>query len=125
MDIREKIIDTTETHGGMKLQVLRLKNNYSTKQYIWSCIKDDIQDNAPSQLEEHFGQLNEGQFWIELIDFIKCFRGTYISVDTPSRAHYSVTSAGVDMSNDLDCFLSFKLTEPLDCNKETMGIMCE
>ena len=41
------------------------------------------------------------------------------------RAHYNIISAGTDMSNKPDWFYAFNLDQPLNCNEDAFGIMCE
>ena len=75
--------------------------------------------------QRFYSQLPPGQFWMDFNDYLAYFRSTCISMDVPSRAHYQICSAGVDMKSKSDCFLSFRLEKPLDCHEDTLGIICE
>ncbi len=48
LDVKEMPIAANSVHTETTLRVFHLQNNFSRKEYIWSCIKDDLEDNAPS-----------------------------------------------------------------------------
>ena len=67
----------------------------------------------------------KGTFWIPYAHFLKMFKGTCIIIYSDKRAHYNIISAGTDMANKPDGFYAFTLDEPLNCNEDAFGIMCE
>ena len=67
----------------------------------------------------------KGTFWIPYSHYLKMFKGTCIMIYSDKRAHYNIISAGTDMSNKPDWFYAFNLDQPLNCNEDAFGIMCE
>jgi hypothetical protein len=58
-------------------------------------------------------------------DYLTVFDGTCINVDSPQRAHYSISSAGTNMREKKDYFFSFVLSRAIDCRVDSFGIICE
>lgn len=109
---------------GKQVRLLKLQNIDSVQE--WSGAYSRHCQNWPEFLRELvYKDLAQGSFVISWHDYLRVFSSTCICVDSPQRAHYKITSAGANMKDKKDVFLSFSLEKPIDCSTHSFGIICE
>ena len=89
--------------AGKTRHLVKLKNNHTEKEWS-STFSRECPKWSPAQQDKYYGQLQRGQFFMELVDYVKYFNHTSIMVDARQRAHYPISSAGVNMKDKKDYF---------------------